>query len=122
MAGSDADRVAISVIGAKESAFISAVGRYFPSGQTEEPLGDLFVIYFFIVMQGVKITVNLLYNPVSLEEGAGDEQRILEIHLILFIITVIGKFRISGQCKISCCFEQFFTVRAQTSYVSPRGT
>ena len=40
--------------------------------------------------------MDLLHNPVPLEQGAANEQGILEVYLILFIIAVIGKFCIAG--------------------------
>ncbi len=44
--------------------------------------------------------MNFLHNAVLGKERPGNEQRVLEIDLILFIVAVIGKFRVSGQSKI----------------------
>ena len=81
----------------EKGAFISAVGGDFCSGKSEEAFRHPFIIHLFILFERVKIAVDLLYDPVFFEQSAGDEQGVLEIYLILLIVAVICKFRISGK-------------------------
>ena len=44
--------------------------------------------------------MDLLHNPVPLEQGAANEQGILEVYLILFIVAVVGEFGIASQRQL----------------------
>ncbi len=45
--------------------------------------------------------MDLLRHPASGKEGAGDEQGVLEIDLILFVVAVIRKLGIACQCELA---------------------
>lgn len=83
---------------------ISAVGRNIRSCKTKEAFGHIFVINLLFFRKCIQIAVNPLHDAVPFKQCPGNEQRVLQIHLILFVIAVICKFSITRQGKISCFF------------------
>ena len=57
------------------------------------------MVYLFAVLHGIQIAVDQLMDVVFFKHCAGDELRILQIHLILFIVAVVGKLRIARHCQ-----------------------
>ena len=88
---------AIAVVRPQEGGFVAAVGGNRCAGQAEKPLGHRLVVHIFPLGQGVQIAVDLLGDSVALKQGPADEKGILEVHLVLLVVAVIGKFRIAGQ-------------------------
>ena len=94
-------RIPVAVVFSEESIFITTVGSYFSSCKTEETLGHIFVVYLLIFRESVQIAVDLLDDHILFEQGARDKKRVLKVHLILLVVVVVCKFRVSGQSQIS---------------------
>ena len=67
ISGDHALRIAVSVVFPEKSILISAVGGDFCTRKTEEALGYLFIVYFFILSQCIEVAVDLLDDPVLLK-------------------------------------------------------
>lgn len=107
----------ISVIASKKRFFISTVTVHRCTGQCKETGDCKLVIHFLSFFHPVQITVNNMPDTVCLKYRTRDELRILQIYLILFIIIVVGKFRITGDGQVFSHADALVTFRCQTSYV-----
>lgn len=108
-------RISVTVIFTEKLIFITAVGGDFGTCESEKAFGYLFIVYLFICLQCIEVSVDLLYNPILLKQCAGYEQRILKIYLILFVIIMIGELCISRKSKIPCTSDLLVTESPQTS-------
>ena len=95
--GGDAAGVAVAVVGPQERRLVPAVGGHRRAGQTEEPLGHRLVVYVLALGQGVQVAVDLLGDAVALEQGAADEEGVLQVDLVLLVVAVVGELGVTGQ-------------------------
>ena len=89
-------RIAISMIFSQEMFFFAAPGGHCRPFQSKKAFGYIFLVHLFIFRKGIQIPMNLLDNLPFLKQCSGNKQWVLQIHLILLIIAVIGKFGIAG--------------------------
>ena len=86
---------AVSPVGSQEFRPVAAVGGNLRPGQSEESLDDGLGVH--LVLRRVQIAVNLLADPVFVEQGSGDKLGVLQVHLVLLIIAVAGKLRVARE-------------------------
>ena len=80
----------------QECVPLAAAGGDSRTGKPEEALCDALIADSHISLIALKISVDLLTDPVPGKQRPRDEHRILEIDLILLIIAVIGE--LTGTC------------------------
>ena len=85
------------MVPAQEGFLVAAVAGHFGTRQPEEPFGDVLAVHQFVGGLGVQVAVDLLGDAVAGKEGPADEEGILQIHLVLLVVVVVGEFRVARQ-------------------------
>ena len=86
----DALRVGVASVGAYEGISVAAVSVYLSASQTEESAA----------VRIVDLVLHLV-DIVTLEVGAGDEQSVLKIYLILLVVRVVDELAYAGNSELS---------------------
>lgn len=91
------NRIFISMISTKENILVTTERRNFCTNHCKYAVSSKLAVNFFFC--AFKISVNSMNYPVINKFCAANEQRILKVYLILFIVTVVCKFSVTSNCK-----------------------
>ena len=89
------------MISSKKLLPVTTIRRNLCACQTKEALYHDLIIYVLSFLQAVQISMNHMTDSVLFKQGSGYKLRILEVYLVLFIITVVCKFCITGNTQAS---------------------
>ena len=88
------------MIAAKERFPVAAVRGHFRACKAQKALFQT-VPFLFINIDTFKVSVDQITDPVSLEQRAGDKQRILQVHLVLLIVAVVRELGVTGDAQVT---------------------
>ena len=89
------------MISSEKCFFFSTPGRNLCSCHSKETVFNDFMVDFSSILNLIKVRMYHLSDTVFTEYRLCNELRVLQIHLILFIIAVIGKFRVACNIQVS---------------------
>ena len=96
--------VPVTVIAAEKSFPVAAVRGYFRAGHAKKPLLQAVPLRPAHI-HTFQVPVDQVPDPVPLEQRAGDKERILQVHLVLFVIAVVRELSVSGEAQVPGCIR-----------------